>query len=112
MDFGIATLKSSHTRLTRIGTLVGTVGYLAPEQLRGAKADERVDVFSFGVLAYELLSYERPFKGDDWEAVCRNILETQPQPLGELDQRLPQRHGRDRRALPAEEPGRPVRLVR
>ena len=84
MDFGIATLKSSHTRLTQIGTLVGTVGYLAPEQLRGAKADERVDVFSFGVLAYELLSYERPFKGEDWEEVCRNIIETEPEPLGSL----------------------------
>ena len=84
MDFGIATLKSAHTRLTRIGTLVGTVGYLAPEQLRGSKADERVDVFSFGVLAYELLSYERPFKGEDWEVVCRNIIETEPEPLGGL----------------------------
>jgi serine/threonine-protein kinase len=84
MDFGIATLKSSHTRLTRIGTLVGTVGYLAPEQLRGAKADERVDIFSFGVLAYELLSFERPFKGDNWEVVCRNIIEAEPRPLGEL----------------------------
>ena len=84
MDFGIATLKTSHTRLTRIGTLVGTVGYLAPEQLRGAKADERVDIFSFGVLAYELLSYERPFKGEDWEVVCRNIIETEPEPLANL----------------------------
>ena len=84
MDFGIATLKSSHTRLTRIGTLVGTVGYLAPEQLSGKRADERVDVFSFGVLAYELLSYQRPFQGDDWEEVCRAILETEPRPLGEL----------------------------
>jgi serine/threonine-protein kinase len=84
MDFGIATLKSSHTRLTRIGTLVGTVGYLAPEQLRGKRADERVDVFSFGVLAYELLSYKRPFQGDDWEEVCRAILEVEPEPLGEL----------------------------
>ena len=84
MDFGIATLKSSHTRLTRIGTLVGTVGYLAPEQLRGAKADERVDIFSFGVLAYELLSYQRPFQGDDWEMVCRKILEAEPEPLANL----------------------------
>ncbi len=84
MDFGIATLKSSHTRLTRIGTLVGTVGYLAPEQLRGKRADERVDVFSFGVLAYELLSYKRPFQGDDWQEVCRAILDSEPQPLGEL----------------------------
>ena len=84
MDFGIATLKSSHTRLTRIGTLVGTVGYLAPEQLKGAKADERVDIFSWGVLAYELLSYERPFKGEDWEVVCRNIIETEPEPLAGL----------------------------
>ncbi len=84
MDFGIATLKSAHTRLTRIGTLVGTVGYLAPEQLRGAQADERVDIFSFGVLAYELLSYERPFKGEGWEEVCRNIIETDPEPLDGL----------------------------
>jgi serine/threonine-protein kinase len=84
MDFGIATLKSSHTRLTRIGTLVGTVGYLAPEQLRGSRADEQVDIFSFGVLAYELLSYERPFQGDDWEVVCRNIIEIDPEPLGDL----------------------------
>ena len=63
---------------------MGTVGYLAPEQLRGKRADERVDVFSFGVLAYELLSYQRPFQGDDWEEVCRAILEVEPEPLGEL----------------------------
>ena len=91
MDFGIATLKSSHTRLTRIGTLVGTVGYLAPEQLRGSKPDERVDVFSFGVLAYELLSHERPFKGDNWEDVCRSILEDDPPPLAERASGYPRR---------------------
>jgi serine/threonine-protein kinase len=84
MDFGIATLKSAHTRLTRIGTLVGTVGYLAPEQLRGSKADERVDIFSFGILCYELFSFERPFQGDDWEEVCRRIIEEEPKPLGDL----------------------------
>ncbi len=89
MDFGIATLKSAHTRLTRTGTLVGTVGYLAPEQLRGGKVDERVDIFSFGVLAYELLSFSRPFVGDSLEESCRNILHAEPPPLSSVVEGYP-----------------------
>ncbi len=83
MDFGIATLKAVHTRLTRAGTILGTASYLAPEQLLGQEPDRRVDLFSFGVLAYELLSYEKPFGGGSFEEVSREIVRCDPPPVEE-----------------------------
>ncbi len=84
MDFGIATLKSVHTRLTRVGTVVGTADYLSPEQLRGEEFDQRIDIFSYGVLAYELIGARRPFVGDSFEVLARNILSADPEPLAEV----------------------------
>ena len=65
MDFGLAKLyKSSNvSRLTKAGTTMGTVGYMSPEQVQGLDIDHRTDIFSLGVVLYELLSGESPFKG-------------------------------------------------
>ncbi len=74
MDFGIARLLTDDTRLTGTGMAMGTVGYLAPEQLRGEEVDTRADIFSFGVLAYELLSYRRPFVGENFSQISYQLL--------------------------------------
>ncbi|MEM7584699.1 MAG: TonB family protein [Acidobacteriota bacterium] len=81
MDFGIAKLLTGGTQLTGTGMAMGTVGYLAPEQLRGEDIDTRADVFSFGVLAYELLSYQRPFRGENFSQVSYQLLYRQPAPM-------------------------------
>jgi eukaryotic-like serine/threonine-protein kinase len=89
MDFGIAKLATSSTRLTRQGMAVGTVGYLAPEQLADEPLDHRTDIFAFGVVAYELFSFQRPFEGRDLTTVMRGILEGEPKPLSEVVEGLP-----------------------
>ncbi len=81
MDFGIAKVLGTDTGLTGTGMTLGTVGYLAPEQLRSEEADERADIFAFGVLAYELLTGERPFRGDDFSQVSYQLLYTEPPSL-------------------------------
>jgi serine/threonine-protein kinase len=89
MDFGIAKLLHETTRLTVEGAAVGTVGYLAPEQLRGEELDRRADVFAFGVLAYELMGYRRPFEGDTFSQVSYRLLYEEPQPLAEISSDCP-----------------------
>jgi serine/threonine-protein kinase len=81
MDFGVAKLATEQSHLTKTGMTVGTLGYLAPELIMGQPPDSRCDVFSFGVLAYELLTYRRPFRGKDAATVLHNVLETRPAPL-------------------------------
>lgn len=84
MDFGIAKLLHEVSDVTTQGVTVGTVGYLAPEQLRGEAVDRRTDIFSFGVLAYELLTYERPFKGSTFSEVSYRLLNEEPTALRDL----------------------------
>ncbi|HVS03904.1 MAG TPA: serine/threonine-protein kinase [Thermoanaerobaculia bacterium] len=91
MDFGIAKLTSSSTQLTQEGTAVGTLGYLSPEQLRDGELDERTDVFSFGVVAYELISYRSPFRGKDLSSLMKEILHKTPPPVDELMPECPPR---------------------
>ena len=83
MDFGIAKILGADTGLTGTGMTLGTVGYLAPEQLRSEEVDERADIFAFGVLAYELLGQRRPFVGDDFSQVSYQLLYVEPPPLEE-----------------------------
>jgi eukaryotic-like serine/threonine-protein kinase len=83
MDFGIAKLMSVDHGLTADGMRVGTAGYLAPEQIQGTSVDQRADQFTFGALAYELLSYQRPFAGEEISAVLYKILQVEPPPLAE-----------------------------
>jgi hypothetical protein len=93
MDFGIAKLLGGHTRLTKTGMMVGTVHYMSPEQVRGQPLDGRSDVFSVGVILYELLVGQRPFRGEGPTQVLYKIVhEAPPAPdlsaLGGLAPRL------------------------
>ena len=84
MDFGIAKLVQAQQQLTQTGLSVGTVGYLAPEQFIGRDIDQRADIFSFGVLAYEVISGRKPFVGDDVTAILYRIAHEDPPPLNEV----------------------------
>ena len=76
-DFGLAMLRDS-TRVTKTGTSVGTPGYMAPEQARGAPADRRTDLWSLGVVLYEMVAGKLPFGGDSEAAVVHSILHEEP----------------------------------
>lgn len=80
VDFGLAKL-SSMTRLTKTGATLGTIGYMSPEQTRGETVDHRTDIWSLGVMLYEMLTGSLPFKGEYENAVVYSILNTQPEPL-------------------------------
>ncbi len=81
MDFGMARLRAS--TLTRRGQLLGSAHYIAPEQLEGEPADARADMFSVGLIAYELLSARRPFEADSLLAYMARITReaVDPSPL-------------------------------
>ena len=79
VDFGIARVGASS--MTRTGVVLGTVMYMSPEQVHGMTADPRSDVFSLGVVLYELLTYAQPFTGDDASAILIKIINEPPQPI-------------------------------
>jgi eukaryotic-like serine/threonine-protein kinase len=89
MDFGIAKSMVSESTLTQTGITLGTASYLAPEQIRGEPVDARTDIFSLGVLAYELLTYSRPFTGDHISTVLYKIMNESPPSPAEIDPALP-----------------------
>ena len=80
MDFGLAKLKGS-PQLTQSSTTVGTLAYTAPEQVRGAPSDIRSDIFSFGVVLYEMLAGRVPFRGEHPAALMYSIVHEDPEPL-------------------------------
>ena len=84
MDFGIAKLAQQESGLTQTGMTLGTAAYLAPEQVRGDAVDHRTDIFSYGVLAYELLTYERPFQGERISTVLYQLLNHQAKAITEV----------------------------
>src|SRR5262249_33950972 len=89
MDFGIAKSLQTESNLTQTGITLGTSAYLAPEQIRGEPIDRRTDIFSMGVLSYELLCYRKPFRGEHLSTVLYKILNDAPEPLGTLAQDVP-----------------------
>ncbi len=91
MDFGVAKDLYAERTLTRKGFTLGTSSYLAPEQVRGEPVDRRTDVFSFGVVAYELLAWRKPFEGRNQAAILEAIAGVDPPPLAEVAQGLPPR---------------------
>ncbi len=74
--------------MTDPGTVLGTVGYMAPEQVRGQEADHRADIFAFGVILYEMLSGRRPFGGESSIEVMNAILKDEPPELGETNAKI------------------------
>ncbi|MEM9554685.1 MAG: serine/threonine-protein kinase [Acidobacteriota bacterium] len=85
-DFGIAKLYDQSTELTRTGSVVGSPQYMSPEQVRGEALDGRSDVFSLGVVLYEMLCRIRPFNGDTISTLVFQILAEDPTPI---DRRRP-----------------------
>ncbi len=80
MDFGLAKLKGS-LKLTRTSSTVGTIAYMSPEQIQGREADQRSDIFAFGVLFFEMLSGKLPFRGEHEAAIMYSIVSEEPQPI-------------------------------
>ena len=94
LDFGLATSlgdaptaandETAQRPLTEAGAVVGTLQYMAPEQLRGADADTRSDIFALGTILYEMATGRRAFEGKNRTSVVSSILETQPRPIAEV----------------------------
>jgi serine/threonine-protein kinase len=97
LDFGVAKVTpdfqgeeaTTQILLTQSGTVVGTVPYMSPEQIRAEPIDLRSDIFSFGVTLYELLAGRHPFAGASPEAVASNILTQEPPPLARFATKIP-----------------------
>ena len=83
MDFGLAKLytTSNASRLTKAGTTMGTMGYMSPEQVQGLDVDYRTDIFSLGVVMYEMFAGETPFKGMHETAIMYEIVNVDPPPI-------------------------------
>ncbi len=87
-DFGIARLGVPFTA-TRAGDLIGTPGYMSPEQVKGEEVDHRTDIFSLGVVLYEMLTGKNPFLGESLAASMYRIVNLEPLPLSEFGLALP-----------------------
>src|SRR5262245_31524897 len=99
LDFGLAKLRPSQPgvvdtgaptqkRFTHPGVVMGTVGYMAPEQVRGQETDHRSDIFAFGVILYEMLSGQRAFRGASAIEVMNAILKEEPPEFGETNTKI------------------------
>lgn len=88
VDFGLAKLAGL-TKLTRTGSTVGTAAYMSPEQARGEPVDNRTDIWSLGVVFYEMITGQPPFKSDYEQAMVYEILNEEPKPLSEFSAHLP-----------------------
>jgi serine/threonine protein kinase len=89
MDFGIARALDSQEHLTRLGQVAGTAKSMSPEQIRGAQADVRSDIYSLGIVLYTLLAGRAPFDGENDLALMKAQLEQAPPPLHALVKNLP-----------------------
>ncbi len=88
LDFGLATVKGTE-KLTRTGSTLGTVGYMSPEQVQGKEVDHRSDLFSFGIILYELIAGRRPFAGETEAAILNSIQNDTPEPLARYKADVP-----------------------
>jgi serine/threonine protein kinase/Tol biopolymer transport system component len=101
LDFGLAKLKASpiasplsqlptaNDSITAQGTILGTLQYMAPEQLEGKEADARTDIFAFGVVVYEMATGKKAFEGKSQASLIAAILEREPAPIASLQPMTP-----------------------
>ncbi len=87
-DFGIAKITNNLT-LTQTGRVVGTPSYMAPEQIEGKEVDGRADVFSLGIVLYELLTGQRPFTGDTLASLAYKLVHIDPPPPSQFNKNIP-----------------------
>src|SRR5438445_5074545 len=118
LDFGLAKLKASPTasplsqlptandNITAQGTILGTLQYMAPEQLEGKEVDARTDIFAFGVVVYEMATGKKAFEGKTSASVMGKILEVDPPPMSSLQPMTPQQLDRVVKNCLAKEPNR------
>lgn len=88
LDFGLASIASG-SKLTKTGSTLGTVGYMSPEQVKGERLDHRSDIFSLGVVLYELVTSHQPFRKDEEGATTHAILNDTPEPVARYKSGLP-----------------------
>ena len=88
MDFGLARIIGT-TMLTQEGTAMGTIAYMSPEQARGEEVDHRTDIWSLGVVLYEMFTGHLPFKGDHEQAIVYSILKENPTPITDIKADIP-----------------------
>jgi serine/threonine-protein kinase len=88
-DFGVARIQDSGEATRTQGSMVGTLKYMAPEQVQGQKIDSRADLFSVGVVLYQLLTDKRPFDGDNDFSIIHQIIGHNPPPPSSVNARLP-----------------------
>jgi Tol biopolymer transport system component/predicted Ser/Thr protein kinase len=86
-DFGLAKVKGA-TKLTKAGSTLGTALYMSPEQARGEEVDHRSDIFSFGVVLYEMLTGRLPFNGDHQAALLYSIINDEPEPIARFNEKV------------------------
>jgi len=87
MDFGIARVDSNS--MTKTGIAMGTPNYIAPEQLKGQNVDARADLFSLGVVMYEMLLGKRPFKGENITSLIYSIINSEPEKPSNINPQIP-----------------------
>ncbi|UCC44615.1 MAG: protein kinase [Candidatus Zixiibacteriota bacterium] len=88
VDFGLAAVQGAE-QLTKTGSTLGTVGYMSPEQVRGGEIDHRSDLFSLGVVLYQLITRQSPFKRDNDTATGQAIVNDTPEPLARYRANIP-----------------------
>ena len=90
LDFGLAKFRN-HENITQKSTRVGTINYMSPEQLQGKDVDAQSDIFSLGIMLYELFTGSMPFKGDYEASIIYSILHEQPKQIDDFNLNLPEK---------------------